>query len=150
MLHIIISDLLRKVRAFCVDQYTIISYQTDKKYYKTRQRLRCGRNIFIFMFYVTFLDPPVRVAVDWPEGQYGLPREVQGCPLLPGLSLGSYKHSFRSEISTETKLSMDNGRYTRHRFCMAQNNNDKAPEWPKGTYCIYKKTKCPNGITYTV
>lgn len=90
--------------------------------------------------------------VKWPEGSYGLPKAMTGCPLSPETKWttgwrfedteDSRPNNFKSSsYHLDTVVGLDVNRT----FCMKV-DNDETTEWPKGQYCIYKKADCPKGF----
>ncbi|CAD5111849.1 DgyrCDS1113 [Dimorphilus gyrociliatus] len=81
---------------------------------------------------------------EWPKGTYGIPEPKTGCPIgfLPGS-----RTRMVNGYSTSKNLSLSEEYNSVHKtitmkFCM-KTQVGKGPEWPRGTYCIYKKGECP-------
>ena len=77
--------------------------------------------------------------VEWPEGSYGLPKAMTGCPLSPKTKWttgwrfedteDSHPNNYKSSsYHLDTVVGLDANRT----FCMKV-DNDETTEWPKGT-----------------
>ena len=98
----------------------------------------------------------------WPEGNFGLPQPVYGCPdgakfpwLEGKLSFTLPENGLRNIWTEQFHLL---GPYNSHQFTLAvctklqdmlpEEDIAQQPEWPRGSYCIYKMEKhCPKGTT---
>lgn len=115
---------------------------------------------------VNDISEKVQVAVDsgflmfWPGGNYGLLKPKSGCP---SEGLTSWKSGFRRHHTESTDRNQDsvsvenhlqqpvlareraNNFVTQH-FCIKSETRSLGPSWPRGSYCINKKRKCPSGF----
>ena len=94
----------------------------------------------------------------WPDGKYGLPQPKSGCPNGPGFAFlnGWRKH----DTEDDGNVHVDIKKHLRgnlpsditHYFCMKTvpeadvHEHFRRPNWPRGSYCIYKKWRCPQGF----
>lgn len=94
----------------------------------------------------------------WPQGTYGLPKAVSGCPKADGFlwQEGWVSQDTNGENSNNSKSEpfyldgvVDMKRVNRS-FCVKTKSNWKEhrPSWPRGQYCLYKRGKCPNGLQF--
>jgi hypothetical protein len=96
----------------------------------------------------------------WPRGSYGLLQPESGCPIsgITNWESGWVKHHTESTdrnedtVSTETHLQKPtlereggNNFITQH-FCIKNEARTLGRQWPKGSYCVNKKDKCPTNF----
>ena len=98
----------------------------------------------------------ILVGNGWPQGVYGLPMPISGCPTDSGFKweTGSRFHNNADQRSPNTwsdPLHL-RGPYAEndmwHHFCMktVDRVNDTDPVWPSGQYCVFKYgSNCPSG-----
>ncbi|XP_041452750.1 uncharacterized protein LOC121405848 [Lytechinus variegatus] len=99
-------------------------------------------------------DDAVKIPLVWPDGTYGLPKPVTGCPL--GWHDGYRYHDTEDDDSNNywsSPLHLYGWRRSnnmRNYFCMKTTSADPSGlgwAWPAGSYCIYKRGSCPRGFT---
>ena len=89
----------------------------------------------------------------WPAGTYGLPKTDTGCPVAARVEWSpGYKfhdtvngNQWSSGIHFDTGYEANN---MKQHFCMKTDNGGLG-DWPRGSYCIFKKGICPSGVYYT-
>nr|AIR07876.1 apextrin-like protein 1 [Branchiostoma japonicum] len=95
-----------------------------------------------------------RFTKQWPTGTYGLPRTNTGCPVAAGARwrTGVRKHDTEDDDASNqwtNGLHFD-GEFGRNnmkqKFCMKTSSGDGDGNWPRGSYCIFKKGGCPRGF----
>ncbi|OQV21954.1 hypothetical protein BV898_04165 [Hypsibius exemplaris] len=90
----------------------------------------------------------------WPSGTYGLLEPTAGCPSGPQWKRGQRTHdsenyntknNWNREFSALTRSSLS--RDIRLNFCTkTQTSPAEEPEWPTGSYCLFRKNDCPSGF----
>ncbi|KAI8493807.1 hypothetical protein Bbelb_281540 [Branchiostoma belcheri] len=90
----------------------------------------------------------------WPTGTYGLPRTNTGCPVAAGVSWCTGVRHHDTEDSTADNQ-WTNGMHfdgdfwknnMKQKFCMKTTPGDGDGNWPRGSYCVFKKSGCPGGF----
>jgi hypothetical protein len=91
----------------------------------------------------------------WPRGTFGLLEASSGCPNGFSWKRGARFHDSEdrtNQNSWELELelltaSTFNKEGIRLDFCMkTESMADEEPDWPHGSYCLFKKGVCPNGF----
>ncbi|XP_078615554.1 sushi, von Willebrand factor type A, EGF and pentraxin domain-containing protein 1-like isoform X2 [Branchiostoma floridae x Branchiostoma japonicum] len=91
---------------------------------------------------------------DWPTGTYGLPRTNTGCPESAGVTwhTGYRYHDTEDDGANNywtSGLHFD-GDFWRgnmyQKFCMKTSSWQGHGTWPRGSYCIFKRSGCPSGF----
>ncbi|GAU88839.1 hypothetical protein RvY_01464 [Ramazzottius varieornatus] len=102
-----------------------------------------------------FYQPqPNRKSV-WPAGSYALLEPTEGCPStqwergsrLQDTEDDGYGNSWSTDFAEVTTAKLSGGG-VQLGFCVKPNpffTNE--PEWPSGSYCIFKKGDCPRGFS---
>ena len=91
----------------------------------------------------------MKVSVHWPDGTYALPKATWGCPQgwHRGYTLQhtqKYNHKSRG---VESKMAVGVYRNRiRFQYCVKTSRKKNNIQWPRGTYCIAKKGRCPRGF----
>ena len=90
----------------------------------------------------------------WPAGTYGLPKTDTGCPVAAGVqwSPGYKFHDTAAGNEWSSGIHFDEGYSTdnsKQHFCMKTERGGLG-EWPRGSYCIFKKGTCPSGVCYVM
>ena len=96
----------------------------------------------------------------WPEGLYGLPKAVNGCPADSSINWKTgtlyqdcedtnpqTSHSFQFHLDAIINRSGD----VERSFCMKTStvNDSQRRKWPSGKYCIYLGgQECPWGMEF--
>ncbi|XP_028403635.1 cubilin-like isoform X2 [Dendronephthya gigantea] len=96
---------------------------------------------------------------EWPSGSYGLPSPKTGCPSTAksvwktGWRLQDMEDSpsrTRSRVSAGSHMLVKfigDKKDIKRTFCMKAKTGTPKRNWPKGSYCIYKKgSSCPEGM----
>ena len=107
-------------------------------------------------------DPPLPIRLVWPDGTYGLPQPISGCPRGEGFDFvsGWREHDTENDKKTKNRWYPPRERIKlksilsqtdiTHYFCIKElseaNRRIRRPNWPRGHYCIYKKGDCPQGF----
>ncbi|KII63696.1 hypothetical protein RF11_06234 [Thelohanellus kitauei] len=88
----------------------------------------------------------------WPDGPFGLPEPVSGCPKGGKWLRGSVYQNTEDEMNTNSH-SVEyhlKGRFDDQgiemRFCIKPGEGTAAANWPKGSYCILKYETCPQNF----
>ena len=93
-------------------------------------------------------------SMNWPKGTYGLLEPMSGCPNA------KWRRGFRSHDSEDShnrnnwELGLDRlttSKFDREsiqlNFCVkTQSSPREEPDWPEGSYCLFKKGSCPAGF----
>ena len=89
--------------------------------------------------------------VRWPYGTYALPMTTRGCP--PGWRTGWRYQDNEDNRNINSKSRGINSRMRvvinrnlKMYYCVKTYNGPRYPSWPRGTYCIAKKGRCPRGF----
>eukprot|EP00058_Branchiostoma_floridae_P028488 XP_002613979.1 hypothetical protein BRAFLDRAFT_67440 [Branchiostoma floridae] len=99
-------------------------------------------------------EPRGMTCVDWPTGTYGLPRTNTGCPESAGVTwhTGYRYHDTEDDGANNywtSGLHFD-GDFWRgnmyQKFCMKTSSWQGHGTWPRGSYCIFKRSGCPSGF----
>nr|XP_006817987.1 PREDICTED: uncharacterized protein LOC100374173 [Saccoglossus kowalevskii] len=100
-------------------------------------------------------DPIVQTPLTWPEGSYGLPLAVSGCPVGAGFewARGSRFQDTENDgaNSWSTPYRLEGPVYTndmQQNFCTKTTGlvSQYDWSWSKGQYCIYKYGGCPQNF----
>ena len=105
----------------------------------------------LLRLYFNYADPLIKVkaSVHWPDGTYALPRPTWGCPQgwHSGYTLQHTEKHNKKSRGLRSKMVVDVHRNRiRFHYCVKRSNKNNDIQWPKGTYCIAKKGKCPRGF----
>ncbi|XP_035696652.1 uncharacterized protein LOC118430053 [Branchiostoma floridae] len=92
---------------------------------------------------------------EWPAGTYGLPMTTGGCP-LGWAKDGQYTYRGDNSFHFQEKPPVVhfNGSISNNTlaqgYCMKTNSSegDSDNTWPKGSYCILKRERCPVGFVW--
>ena len=87
---------------------------------------------------------------EWPQGTWGLPMPISGCPDGYDWQLG-YRYQDSDNTGNSNQWSDVNhfpstGENVHNYFCM-KTNEEGTNDWPAGEYCIYAKHGCPTGFS---
>ena len=107
---------------------------------------------FLF-FFLPLIDPPVVIPLTWPQGTYGLPMTIHGCPKAAGFT---WHHGYRyheNEIGNSWSypyhLAGKKSIWTNQQaFCIKTKDQGTKYDlnWSPGQYCLFKKGDCPEGL----
>ncbi|XP_028403866.1 uncharacterized protein LOC114526459 [Dendronephthya gigantea] len=113
-----------------------------------------GKNfLFSFLFIVVERIAVINSQV-WPQGTYGLPKPVSGCPTTwqegwrqQDLENTNSKSSFSTHLQSHMEATLNGGDVKRY-FCVKDSTHvGETRAWPAGSYCVYKKNQqCPSGM----
>ena len=102
---------------------------------------------------IILADPKIKVRVraQWPGGTYALPQPRWGCPR--GWSSGwryqdteDHRTKNRRSRGIGSKMRVYVGKDIRFYYCVKKFRKNNGVRWPRGTYCIAKKGRCPRGF----
>ena len=104
-------------------------------------------------FHTSCLHLKFMIIQEWPKGTYGLPKTNSGCPVAAGVNwyTGWRKHDTEDSRSSNSWTSGIHfpgpyGKNNMHQhFCMKTISNQGDGAWPRGNYCIFKRSSCPSG-----
>lgn len=84
--------------------------------------------------------------MEWPAGQYGLPKPRDGCP--DGWVEGRrFKTTGHKKMNDDSHLAGEvNDQGIEQDFCMKTDSEGNG-QWPSGRYCVLKRNTCPVGLT---
>ncbi|CAH1240004.1 SVEP1 [Branchiostoma lanceolatum] len=97
-------------------------------------------------------EPRGVTCVEWPWGTYGLPKTDTGCPEPAGVT---WRPGVRQQ---DTEDDDSNNKWTPglhfdgdfwknnvyQKFCMKTSSTEGYGNWPRGSYCIFKRRGCPS------
>jgi hypothetical protein len=140
-----------------IDEFLTPAYTTDQTVLKRKSGLsKALQSMYVYSkgLYWWWLRPrdvPLTVPIEWPSGTYGLVRPSgSGCP--SGWNSGYRYHDTEDSDSNNqwsSTLHLAGFRAKnnmRWEFCMKLFDNGIGYQWPKGQYCILKKSSCPHGF----
>lgn len=95
--------------------------------------------------------------ISWPEGLYGLPMAINGCPVDSSINWKTgtlYQDCEDTDPRTQHSPDLHLNAFVKYgdvqrSFCMKTSsvNDSNRDQWPSGKYCIYLWGKtCPSGM----
>lgn len=105
-------------------------------------------------FIVVAASLKISESTRWPQGTYGLPKAVSGCPKADDFlwQEGWVSQDTNGENSNNSKSEpfyldgvVDAKRVNRS-FCLKTSQHGNRLNWPRGQYCVYKNGTCPIGM----
>ncbi len=111
---------------------------------------------------LSYADQAIKVPVTWPDGFYGIPKPVAGCPFTNSKftwSTGTRRHDTEDDDANNYwtsgvqsvlgGMSQSSDSYMQVEWCVkTMTSGDTGYKWPPGSYCIgQKQWSCPKGFS---